>query len=237
MKKLILLLSLIPTLAAAETATQALAKLPPLASAASAGMDCSAQEATNKKVQAQVALLMKAPVAFGGSAVTEMTPAQTQAMAAIGDPAFNDCVTQLQANPAEYWVQPLRDKLQAKLEQVHAEYNKAYEAWCRVPPSDGCGNNPSLDKQFNAKAAAAGTQFLKDAQPGYAKYLKEAGDCITTRDKMMGGATGGGNNAMDALLASANGTTLGLVLLPAAANTQLCEAAREAARKYKPQGN
>ena len=235
MRKLILLLSLIPTLAAAETASQAFARLPPLAGAATANMDCSAAEATDKKVQAQLRPLTQTQISYGGS-VANMTPAQMQAMQAMSDPAFDECVQQLQMATADPWVQVQKDKLGAKLEQIHAEYLKAYEAWCRVGPSDGCGSNPAIDKPFNAKAAAAGTQFLKDAQPLYAKQLKAVGDCITLREKGMGGATGG-SDAVGMLLASATGTNWGLLNIPASSNTSLCEAAREAARKYQPQGN
>lgn len=218
---------------ATEPASQAFARLPPLAGAATANMDCSAAEVTDKKVQAQLQPLATAPVSYGGS-VANLTPAQIQAMAAMGSPEFNDCVTQLQMGMGDPWVQTQKDQLAAKLESIHAEYLKAYEAWCRVGPSDGCGSNPSLDKQFNAKTAAAGTQFLKDAQPLYAKQLKAVGDCIALREKGLGGATGG-NDATGMLLASATGMNWGLLNIPAAANTSLCEAAREAARKYLPQ--
>jgi hypothetical protein len=234
MRLLTLLLMLCAGTAFAETASQAFARLPPLATTASANMDCSAAEVTDKKVRLALQPLSTAQVSYGGSAA-QPTPAQIQAMAAMSSPEFNDCVSQLQTGVGDPWVQAQKDQLEAKLERVHGEYNKAYEAWCRAQPSEGCGNNPAIDKPFNAKAAAAGTQFLKDAQPLYAKQLKAVGDCIALREKGMGGATGGGNNAMDMLFASAAGMNWGLLNIPAAANTSLCEAAREAARKYLPQ--
>ena len=235
MRKLILLLMLFSgvALAGPETASQAFAKLPPLAGAATANMDCSAAEVTDKKVQAQLKPLATAQVSYGGS-VANMTPAQIQAMAAMGSPEFNECVSQLQMGMGDPWVQAQKDQLAAKLESIHAEYLEAYEAWCRVGPSDGCGSNPSLDQQFNAKTAAAGTTFLKDAQPQYVKQLKAVGDCIALREKGMGGATGGAD-AMGMLVASATGMNWGLLNIPASSNTSLCEAAREAARKYLPQ--
>ena len=225
---------LLPAAATAgETALQAFAKLPPLASAATASMDCSAREATDKKVQAVVMPLMSMSMSMtpGGSAV-QPTPAQIQAMAAMNEPAFNECVAQLQTSPAELWAQPLRDKLQVRLEQVNAEYHKAIEAFCGKSNDPNCQGSAAIDRQFNAQAAAAGTQYLKDAQPAYARYLKQVGDCIAIREKGMGGATGGGNNAMDAIFGSATGVTWGLLNLPAAANSSLCEAAREAAHTY-----
>jgi len=235
MRMLILLLTLVTgTAFAAETALQAFAKLPPLATAATTSMDCSAAEATDKKVQAQLAPLAAMPMSAGGSAV-QPTPAQIQAMAAMGDPAFSECLSQLQVSPAEIWIQPIKDKLSAKLEQIHADWVEANAAYCRKSGSEGCMGDPTSGKRFNGVAAAAGTQFLKDAQPAYGKYLKEVGDCVARREKGMGGATGGGNNAMDMIFASQSGMNWGLLNLPAAANTSLCEAAREAARKFTSQ--
>jgi hypothetical protein len=216
--------------AAAETPSQAFARLPPLAGAATPGMDCPAAEATRKKVEAQIAPLRAMPMAPGGSAV-QMSPAQMQAMAAMSDPAFNECVSALQMRPGD-WEQALRDRLEAKLEQVNADYIKAIEAFCRKSNDENCRGSPALQRQFSAQAAAAGTQFLKDAQPGYAKLLKETGDCIASREKGMGAATGGGNAVLDAIFASNAGVTWGLLNLPAAANTRLCEAARDAAGRH-----
>ena len=217
----------------AETASQAFARLPPLASAATADMDCSAEEAAGKKVDAQIRPLSQTPMAFGGSAVN-MTPAQMQAMAAISDPTFDECVTQLQANMADPWVQALKDRLEARLGQVHADYGKAVQAFCSKSNDMNCGPHsaPAITRQFSAQAVAAGTQFLKDAQPSYAKHAKEVGDCIARREKATGGATGGGNSALDAIFGASSGVTWGLIKLPAATNTSLCEAARKAAQKY-----
>ena len=217
----------------AETASQALAKVAPLASTAAANMDCSAEEVAGKMVDAQLRPLTQTPMGFGGS-VVNMTPAQMQAMAAISDPTFDECVTQLQANMADPWVQTLKDKLDARLEQVHADYGKAVQAFCSKSSDINCGPHsaPALARQFNAQAAAAGTQFLKDAQPSYAKHVKEVGDCIARREKAMGGASGGGNSALDAIFGASTGVTWGLIKLPAATNTSLCDAARKAAQKY-----
>jgi hypothetical protein len=234
MRKLIPLLTLFPCFAfGAETAQQAFAKLPPLATVAAPAMDCSAAEVTDRKVQAQVQPLKAAAqsMPMGGSAV-QPTPAQIQAMAAMNSPEFNECVTQLQMGTADPWVQALKDRLQANLEQVQAAYIKAIEAFCAKSSDPNCRGSAAIDWQFNAQAAAAGTQFLKDAQPAYARQLKETGDCIARREQGMGGATGGTGNPMDLVFASANGTTWGLLNLPAATNTSLCEAAREAARMY-----
>jgi len=233
MRKLILLLALFPSLAFAETPSQAFAKLPPLASAATAGMDCSAAEATERKVQAAIAPMTGVPASFGASAV-QPTPAQTQAMAAMADPAFDECFTQLQVNPSGAWILPLKDKLEAKLQQVHDDWVKANEVFCRKSGDEGCMGDPASDKRFNGVAAAVGTQFLKDVQPLYAKYLKEVGDCIGRREKALGGATGGGNAVLDAVFASPVAANWGMVQMPAMANTSLCEAAREAARKFLP---
>ena len=218
----------------AETASQALAKVPPLASTATANMDCSAEEVTGKKVEAQLRPLTQTPMAFGGS-VVNMTPAQMQAMAAMSDPSFDECVSQLQANLADPWVQSLKDKLEARLEQVHTDYGKAVHAFCSKSSDMNCGPHsaPAITRQFSAQAAAAGTQFLKDAQPSYAKQVKEVGDCIARREKAMGGATGGGNSALDAIFGASTGVTWGLIKLPAATNTSLCQAARAAAQKYQ----
>lgn len=220
--------------AGAETASQAFAKLPPLAGVANANMDCSAAEVTDKKVRAQLQPLATAQVSYGGSAAN-LTPAQIQAIAAMNSPEFNDCATQLQAATADPWVQAQKDRLEARLAPIEADYLKAYEAWCRSRGGEACGSNPSIDQQFNAKATAAGTQFLKESQPHYAKQLKAVGDCIALREKGMGGAGGGGSNdAMGMLFASAAGMNWGMLNIPAASNTSLCEAAREAARKYLP---
>ena len=70
-------------------------------------------------------------------------------------------------------------------------------------------------------------------RPPYAKQLKEVGDCIARREKAMGGATGGGNSALDAIFGASTGMTWGLVKVPAVTNTSLCEAARAAAAKYQ----
>lgn len=215
----------------AETASQALAKMPPLAGAATANMDCSAEEATAKNVEAQLRPITQTPMAFGGSAVS-MTPAQMQAMTAMSDPAYNECLSQLQTTPVE-WVQPLKDKLEAKLQQVEADFRKAVEEHCRKNQSEVCMPDPAISKRFNVQATAAGTQMLKDAQQPYAGHLKEVGDCIAKREKGMGGASGGGNAAMDAIFGSNTGMTWGLVNLPAVTNTRLCKAAREAAGKYQ----
>jgi len=231
MRTLILLLSMVPALAGAETASQALAKVPPLAGAAAANMDCSAEEVTARKVEAQLRPLTQMPMGFGGSAVN-MTPAQMQAMAAMSDPAFNECLSQLQTTQSGEWVQPLKDKLEARLQQVDADFRKASEEHCRKQESEACMGDPAINKRFNALAAAAGTQMLKDAQPSYAKYLKEVGDCIAKREKATGGASGGGNAALDAIFASNTGMTWGLVNLPAVTNTSLCKPARDAAQKY-----
>ena len=215
----------------AETATQALARLPPLAAAASAGMDCSAEDVTARKVEAVLRPMSTTPMSYGGS-VANMTPAQMQAMAALSDPAFNECVTQLQSNPGELWAQPMKEKLQAKLDQIHGELIKANEAHCRAQKSEACMPDPTILKRFNAQTTAAGTQFLKDAQPQYAKFSREVGDCVGKRDAAMAGASGGGGSAVDAIFASNTGVTWGLVNLPAAVNTSLCKAARDAAQKY-----
>lgn len=232
MNKLILLLALFTSLThAAETATQAFARLPPLASAATPDMDCSAAEAVGKKVEARLAPMRTMSMTPGGS-VANPTPAQAQAMAAMGEPAFNDCVTRFQTSPHEPWVQPLRDKLAAKLEQIDEAYRRASEAFCQKSNDPNCRGSPAIDRQFNQQAAAAGTQFLKDAQPHYARYAREVGDCIGRRERMLGGADGGGNTAMDMIFASQVGLNWGLLNLPAAANSNLCEAARDAASQH-----
>ena len=82
-----------------------------------------------------------------------------------------------------------------------------------------------------ADATAAGTQFLNDVQPGYAKYVKLIAPCVAMRDKAVV-AAGTVKGPFQAIVGGAHAGNWAMVGQAAEAHSQACTTAREAAQKY-----
>jgi hypothetical protein len=235
MRRLILLLSMFPALAhaATETPSQALKNLPPLPSAAAANLDCSAGEAMRKKVEEVTARMMAAaqPAAYSQTPGM-MTEAQTAAMQAMTEPEYNMCPSEVMDPQQQAWLQAAAGKLEARLAQVDAAKARSDNDYCKTHSTgEMCEPDPDSGKRFNPQAVAAATQFLKDAQPGYAGYLKLVGGCVALRDKPIAGARGV-TGPFQVMATGAEAQTWSLVGFAADAQGKACATAREAARRY-----
>ncbi len=235
MRKLILLLTLVTgTAFAADTPPQALKNLPPLPPAATMGLDCSHGATLRKKVD-EIAQRGAATIQSGAmSAPTpSMSPEQMQALQALTDPAFSMCPIEVMQLQATGWGMAPEQKLDARLAEINAAKHKHDVAYCEAHPKNNieCETDPGSARRFNAQAAAAGTQYLKDMQPGYAKLLKQAGDCLALRDKPVTAAQGV-KGAFAAMADGALGQNWGLVATVADAHSQACDKARAAAKTY-----
>lgn len=232
---LVLLLAVLPGLALAETAPQALAALPPLPKAATKDLDCSLGEKMGKKVN-EVAQRAAgtAQAGMGSGAMPSMTPAQMQAMQAMTEPAYNSCPVEVM-QPAQGWSQEPDQKLEARLAEIDAAKLQADQAWCETHSTgEMCMPNPAAIPKFNAQAVAAGTQYLKDAQAGYGKLVKLAADCLALRDPPVNAARGL-QGPFAGMAAGADSQNWALVGLIAEAHSKACTTARDAASKYLPQ--
>jgi hypothetical protein len=219
-------------LAAGESPVQALAQLPPLPKVATGNLDCSLGETVQKKVN-EVALRETASgqAAAQGPMVT-MNDAQVAAMQAMTEPAYNTCPIDVMQPEAQGWATTAEDKLTARLEQIAAARVKASEEWCtKHPGGEMCAPDPAIAKRANADATAAGTQFLKDAQPGYAKFLKQVTDCVVMRDKAVV-AAGAVKGPFRMMVGGAHAQNWGLVGVAADAHSKACMKAREAAQQH-----
>jgi hypothetical protein len=187
MTRLILLLSLLPTLAFAgsETPLQALKSIPALPASASQDMDCSLGAALHKKAEAATrdsAAFMQSAAA--NAAPMSMTPEQMTAMQQLTDPAFTMCPIDVMQPEAQGWSQAAEEKLAGRLSEINQAKMKADQAWCeKHSTGEMCDVNLEGARKFNAQAVAAGTQYLKDVQPGYARFQKLTTDCLMLRDK------------------------------------------------------
>jgi hypothetical protein len=214
--------------AAPLTASKAVAEIPPLAKTATPDLECPAEE----RVRARAEELAGQGQAASANAPQTMTEAEGQALQAMNEPEFYGCLQDLQQRPPELWLLPLRDKLDAKLVEVAAARSAADAAYCAKRPADGCTTDPAGVKKFNAQAAQAGTQFLKEAQPVYAAYLKEISQCIAQREKVIAAAGASGTSGFEPRLAVAIEQNWALAGVAASAHSGVCSAARDAARKF-----
>lgn len=227
-----------PAAAPSSVPAKALAEIPALPKAAKKDLDCSAAEVFGARIQRQSeqdSAAMQAAMAKPATAQT-LTEEQTAAIQALDDSEFHSCVTDLQQRPSELWVLPLREGLDARLAGIDAARIKADEAWCTKHAAETCTGDPAGAKRSNAQAVTAGTQFLKDAQPAYAGYLKEIADCVGKRDKVEVRARAAGLTGRSA--ATAIGATQDdwtLVGIAAGAQSAVCMAAREAANRFLEQ--
>lgn len=220
---------------AADSPERALADIAPLAQTASPTLDCSAGDKLGERLKKQA--LQDAPAMQSG-AMTPMGPrtvsnAQAQAMASLNDPEFMNCAMQIQQSPAQFWIAPLRDKLSAQLAAIESEKEQADNAWCQSHPSEACVGDPGSNKRFQAKAAAAGTQLLRDALAPYDQYRQQVAACVTRREQVVAKArTAGMGPQFDAMLMGYSQMDWSLAGSVAGANADLCAAARDAAHAY-----
>jgi hypothetical protein len=221
---------------APDSAAKAVGEIPALPKAASKDLDCSAGEKMQQRLEQRLQADMATLTAPGASTVTpqSLSAEQATALQSLNDNEFYACIQDLQMRPAELWLSPFKERLYARLEEVDAAKTKSDEAYCTAhPQGEGCASDPGSIKRFNAQAADAGTQFLREAQPTYAGYLKEIGDCVARREKVIATArTAGIGGAMESMLTSATQMNWGLAVTAAGAHASLCESARNAARKY-----
>ena len=183
----------------------ALAEMPALPKAAKADLDCSARDAFDKRlVHAREIALEQAQRAGGPTEWTDTTRDQEQALLALNDLDFSACVNDLQQLSTEAWLGPPRDRLDEKITTA----------------------------QTNAQAVAAATQFLKDAQPGYAAYLKQVSDCVGRRERIVATARSAhAGTSTENALQDAVDADWSLASAAADAQVAVCGAAREAARR------
>lgn len=238
MRSLILLLTLFSgaALAATESPTLALKGFPPLPATATKDMDCSAGEKMKQKVEGvteKMRALAAAPAAT--QAPASMTPEQMTALQQLSDPAFTMCPIEAMQPDALDWQLAPQQKLEQRLAEVNAALNAAYAAGCEKQQAEVCPPpSAAFLKGFNAQAAAAGAQYLKEMQPGYAGYLKQVGACLELREKPAAAARGV-TGAFGVLAAGADAQNWGLVGMVAEVHGQACSRAREAARTYAPE--
>lgn len=234
MKKLMLLLTLVAgtAFAGADTAPAALKALPPLPGAAAKDLDCSHGATLHQKVDEKTRREMVAAQAEAANASAMMTPEQMQALQALTDPAFSTCPIEVMQLEATGWGMEPEQKLAARLAEITQAKAKHDQEYCEKHSKSAiCEPDPSSAKRFNAQTVAAGTQYLKDMQPGYAKLLKQAGDCIALRDPSVR-ASQGIKGAMAGLAVGADAQNWGLVVVVADARSNACAKARDAARTY-----
>ena len=221
-------------LAAPDAPLPAFKGLPPLPAAATTGLDCSIGAAMRKKVD-EIAERGRAAISSGAMSAPamSMSPEQMQAMQALSDPAFSMCPIEVMQLQATGWNTAPEQKLDARLTEIHAAKATHDRAYCEAHPKNSieCETDPASARRFNAQAVAAGTQYLKDMQPGYAKLLKQAGDCLALRDKPVRAAQGV-SGAFAAMADGALAQDWGLVSTVAEAHSQACAKARDAATKY-----
>jgi hypothetical protein len=222
--------------AVAETPPQALAKVPPLPKAASQDLDCSAAEAGRKKVEETVNAQMRAVQAAGyGGPMGSMTPAQVEAMGKLTEPDYNTCPIDVMQPEAQSWPNDAEAKLTAKMGQIEEALRAADAKWCETHTTgEMCEPNPGARQKAAADSAVAGSQFLKNVQPAYAKFQKLIADCLALRDKPLGslrGLTG----PMGNMVVGAEAQNWSLVGSAFDAQGKACGRAREAARRFVDQ--
>lgn len=185
----------------------ALAELPALPKTAQPDLECSARDALDKRlVHAREVALEQAQRAGGPTEWTDTTRDQEQALLALNDLEFSACVNDLQQVSTESWLGPSREKLDEKI----------------------------MAAQTNAQAVAAANQFLKDAQPGYAAYLKQVNDCVGRRERIIATARGAhAGTSTENALQDAIDADWSLASAAADAQVEVCGTARDAARRNR----
>lgn len=232
MSRIVLLCLLLPALALAgnESPVQALAQLPPLPKAAAQDLDCSLGETLQNKVQEIALRETTAGQAAAQGPMVMLSDAQMTAVQAMTDPAFNTCPIEVMQQ-AQDWATSADEKLAARLAQVDEARAKEDEAWCKTQAAIACEPSPAAARRAIADATAAGTQFLKDSQPGYARYVKQIGDCVAMRDKSVV-AAGIVKGPFRMVVGGAHAQNWAMVGLAAEAHSKACTTAREAAQRY-----